>query len=298
MNPKHMSTSVSVAIVNAFVDGSVGGNPAGVVLNADALTSPQKLAIAREVGLSETSFVSRSDCAAFKLEFFTPTRQIPHCGHATIATFSFLRERGLVGSGTTSKETIDGIRKIEIDSELVFMEQRAPKYTELTSEQIASVLASLGAASDMLVRDLPPCIVDTGNPFLLVPLAKESDLAALRPDFPGIAAINEELGIVGYHVFARKPAGSERQATARMFAPLYGIDEEAATGMAAGPLACYLFDRANERETTMLIEQGVFMQQPSPSLLTARLELKAGKIARLFVGGRAKVMSERLVNVQ
>lgn len=293
-----MPNSVSVAIVNAFVDGSVGGNPAGVVLNADALTSAQKLAIAREVGLSETSFVSRSDNAPFKLEFFTPTRQIPHCGHATIATFSLLRERGLVGSGTTSKETIDGTRKIEIDNELVFMEQRAPKYTDLTSTQTASVLASIGASNDALAHDALPCIVDTGNPFLLVPLAQESDLAALRPDFAAIAAINEELKIVGYHVFARKPAGSERLATTRMFAPLYGIDEEAATGMANGPLACWLFDRGGERSTTMLIEQGMFMQPPSPSLLTARLELEAGKIARVFVGGRAKVMSEMRVEVQ
>jgi PhzF family phenazine biosynthesis protein len=288
-----MSTSVTVAIVNAFIDGSVGGNPAGVVLAADALTSAQKLAIAREVGLSETSFVSRSDYAAFKLEFFTPTRQIPHCGHATIATFSLLRERGMVGNGTTSKETIDGIRKIEIEGDQVFMEQRAPTYTELTLAQSSSVAKTLGMAS----LEQAPCIVDTGNPFLLVPLAHESDLAGLRPDFAAIAALSEELHVVGYHVFARKPAGSERLATARMFAPLYGIDEEAATGMAAGPLACWLYDRAGERQTPMLIEQGMFMQPPSPSLLTARLELDAGKIARLFVGGRAKVTSEMRIAV-
>jgi PhzF family phenazine biosynthesis protein len=287
-----MPTSVIVPIVNAFVDGAVGGNPAGVLLAADELTSEQKLAIAREVGLSETAFVSRSDSAAFKLEFFTPTRQIAHCGHATIATFSLLRERGMVGNGTTSKETIDGIRQIEIEGEFVFMEQRAPTYTELTSAQAASVFDSIGAAQHAVLRDQPPCIVDTGNRFLLVPLAQESDLARLRPAFAAISAISEELQVIGYHVFARKPAGSERRATARMLAPLYGIDEEAATGMAAGPLACWLYDRAGERQASMLIEQGMFMQPPSPSLLTARLELDAGKIERLFVGGRGKVMSE------
>ncbi|HYD78860.1 MAG TPA: PhzF family phenazine biosynthesis protein [Paucimonas sp.] len=292
-----MPTSVSVAIVNAFVDGNTGGNPAGVVIAADALNSEQKLAVARAVGLSETAFVSRSEQAAFKLEFFTPTRQIPHCGHATIATFSLLRERGLVGNGTTSKETIDGIRKIEIDGELVFMEQRAPKYTGLTPAQIASVMDSIGASRAALAPGAEPCIVDTGNPFVLVPLARESDLAGLRPDFAAISALSEELHLIGYHVFARKPAGQERLATARMFAPLYGIDEEAATGMAAGPLACHLFDRGGERRTTMLIEQGVFMAPPSPSLLTARLELEAGNIARLFVGGRAKVTAEKRIEV-
>jgi PhzF family phenazine biosynthesis protein len=292
-----MSTSVTVAIVNAFVDGAVGGNPAGVVLAADELTSEQKLAVAREVGLSETAFVSHSDSAAFKLEFFTPTRQIAHCGHATIATFSLLRECGMVGNGTTSKETIDGIRTIDIEGEFVFMEQRAPKYTELTSVQAAAVFDSIGAAQVAAPRDQSPCVVDTGNRFLLIPLAQESDLAKLRPAFAAISDISEELQVIGYHVFARKPAGNERRATARMFAPLYGIDEEAATGMAAGPLACWLFDHAGERQASMLIEQGMFMQPPSPSLLTARLELDAGKIERLFVGSRGKVMSELRIAV-
>lgn len=78
---------VQVRIVNAFVDGEQGGNPAGVVLQADALDARQKQAIAAQVGLSETAFVSSSQSAAFKLEFFTPTRQIAHCGRATVATF-------------------------------------------------------------------------------------------------------------------------------------------------------------------------------------------------------------------
>lgn len=77
---------IEVRIVNAFIDGPAGGNPAGVVVDANALTAAQKLKVARQVGLSETAFVSASDTASIKLEFFTPTRQIAHCGHATIAT--------------------------------------------------------------------------------------------------------------------------------------------------------------------------------------------------------------------
>ncbi len=77
--------------VLSFIDGDTGGNPAGVVVDADALTGTQKLAVAQAMGLSETAFVSRSASATFKLEFFTPTRQIAHCGHATVATFSLLR---------------------------------------------------------------------------------------------------------------------------------------------------------------------------------------------------------------
>lgn len=122
---------VQVRIVNAFVDGEQGGNPAGVVLQADALDRLQKQAIAAQVGLSETAFVSRSRCAAFKLEFFTPTRQIPHCGHATVATFSLLRQLGQLGEGWTSKETLDGDRAILLQGDMAFMEQREPRYLDL-----------------------------------------------------------------------------------------------------------------------------------------------------------------------
>jgi PhzF family phenazine biosynthesis protein len=87
---------IEAHIINAFVDGNLGGNPAGVVLNADVLSGSQKLEIASKIGLSETAFVSPSKVADFKLDFFAPTKQIAHCGHATIATFIYLRELGLI----------------------------------------------------------------------------------------------------------------------------------------------------------------------------------------------------------
>lgn len=124
---------IEVQIVNAFIDGETGGNPAGVVVDANALTAAQKLKVAQQVGLSETAFVSTSDVATIKLEFFTPTRQIAHCGHATIATFTLLRQLGVVGEGHLSKETIDGNRDILVDGEMAFMEQRAPKYTQVAA---------------------------------------------------------------------------------------------------------------------------------------------------------------------
>lgn len=102
------SMDVHVQIVNAFVDNGEGGNPAGVVLDAQRYSQEQKQRIAALAGLSETAFISPSDSADFKLEFFTPNRQIAHCGHATIASFSYLRQMGRIAGTQTSKETIDG----------------------------------------------------------------------------------------------------------------------------------------------------------------------------------------------
>jgi PhzF family phenazine biosynthesis protein len=281
----------TVNIVNAFVDAGEGGNPAGVVLDADGLSTDDKLRIARLVGLSETAFVSRSQVAGVKLEFFTPKRQIAHCGHATIATFSLLAQRGLVSGPESSKETIDGTRRILLRGNEAFMEQLAPEYVDeggfAPGVSAARILASLGLAPEDVAA--PPCVVGTGNRFVLVHVRAEAMLAALAPQQDDIAAVSSAIGAIGYYVFAT--TDGEFAATTRMFAPHYGIVEEAATGMAAGPLACYLVDRAGVKGPTLLIRQGAYMTPPSLSRITVELQLEGGRIAGLFAGGEAKLAS-------
>lgn len=279
----------TVNIVNAFVDGNRGGNPAGVVLNADGLSKDEKLRIAKSVGLSETAFVSSSSVADVKLEFFTPTRQIAHCGHATIATFGLLAQRGAI-SGDASKETIDGNRKILLRGQSAFMEQLAPTYfaegSFAAGVNSVRILASIGVTADDIVAT--PIVVATGNRFLLIHVRSARVLAGLRPDMEEIARIGDALGVIGYYVFTTEVQGFA--ATTRMFAPHYGINEEAATGMAAGPLACYLHDRIGLSHSTILIQQGAYMSSPSPSRITVDLIIENGKITSLFAGGNAKVV--------
>ncbi|OON63585.1 hypothetical protein B0920_09550 [Massilia sp. KIM] len=282
----------TVNIVNAFVDGDQGGNPAGVVLEADALSAQEKQRIAQLVGLSETAFVSRSQVAGVKLEFFTPTRQIAHCGHATIAAFALLAQRGLVRGPESSKETIDGLRRIVLRGEAAFMEQLAPSYVDeadfAPGVSGARILASLGLDPAQVAA--PPCVVGTGNRFVLVHLRTEALLAGLAPDMAEIAAVSVAFGAIGYYVFAT--TGGEFAASARMFAPHYGIEEEAATGMAAGPLACYLHDRLGVSQPRLLIRQGAWMSPPSPSRIVVELQFDdAGRIEGLYAGGAARLAS-------
>jgi len=290
---------IEVRIVNAFIDGTTGGNPAGVVVDANALTTVQKGAVARQVGLSETAFVSASGVATVKIEFFTPTRQIPHCGHATIATFSLLRQMGMVGEGRLSKETIDGTRAILVDEGMVFMEQRAPKYTQVpaTSELGDRVVASLGPMRPQLVGGVDPSVVNTGNAFLIIPVGDERSVAALRPHHDLVESLSDELDLVGYYVFSTTTKVRGRHAGARMFAPRFGIPEEAGTGMAAGPLACFLHDHLGVEDREIFIEQGWLMQPPSPSVIRVRLDLADGKISGLLAGGAARVVSSIRVDV-
>ena len=282
---------VEVQIVNAFTVEGAGGNPAGVVLDADGLDEAAMQAVAARTGLSETAFVSRSASEGARLDFFTPTRRIAHCGHATVAAFAQMRAEGRVADGVTSKQTVDGPRRIIVKDGAVFMQQTAPRYQGAEDWEggvtQAQVLASLGLAAGRLHPGLPPFVVDTGNRFLVLGVAEAADLAALRPDQAEIARISEALGLVGYYVFALDPSGAA-DATTRMFAPLYGIEEESATGMAAGPLACLLHDKLGLPQSRFAIEQGRFMSPPSLSRIFVDLEIAQGAIAGLMAGGEGR----------
>ena len=287
---------IKAHIVNAFVDGKIGGNPAGVVLDADDLSPEQKLEIASKIGLSETAFVSSSKVADFKLDFFTPTKQIAHCGHATIATFAYLKALGRVTESRTSKETIDGTRGNFFDSGLAFMQQISPKYTNVKNEE-NEILSSLSLASTDLINGFFPAIVNTGNAFLIVPLKNENAVVLVKPDIGAITKLSEKYDLIGYYVFSGDAKGQGRDAGTRMFAPRYGIVEESATGMTAGPLACYLYDNMGFNKDVFLIEQGHFMKPPSPSVITVKLNLEDGKITGLIAGGKAKVMKSLMISI-
>jgi len=286
--------SISAQVVNAFVTGDNGGNPAAVVLDADGLSETEMLRIAANVGLSETAFVSSSETEGFKLDFFTPNRRIAHCGHATIATFSYLANLGRVSEGETSKETVDGPRKIVIKKGAAYMEQLAPKY-RMPSDwakdgvSIADVLVSLGIGESDLDENVGPIFVNTGNNFIVVSVKDGGTLRDLKPKFDLISDISEKLDLIGYYIFTTDDDATDKDATTRMFAPRYAIEEEAATGMAAGPLACVLHDHLNVTKDTLIIEQGQFMTPASPSLITVELTVEKGKIQSLMAGGHGKI---------
>jgi PhzF family phenazine biosynthesis protein len=285
---------IDVQIINAFVDNEKGGNPAGVVLNADDLTNEQKLNIAKKVGLSETAFVSKSKLADFKLDFFTPTRQIAHCGHATIATFSYLSQLGLIKNTFSSKDTIDGTRAILIQGDLAFMEQKPPKYRNIDKKE---VLKSLGLSEKDVLQNAPILIVNTGNSFAIIPVASEQILKNIVPNFDLIHQISEAHDLIGYYVFCKETGNPKRDANTRMFAPRYGIEEEAGTGMAAGPLACYFYDKLGVKKDQILIQQGWFMKQPSQSLIIVNLTIEDEIITKIMAGGKGISMASLTIEL-
>lgn len=292
-----MTQIVEVAIVSAFVDGEFGGNPAGIVLEAERFSAEDKQRIASAVGLSETAFVSPSEIADIKLEFFTPVRQIAHCGHATVATFAYLRQLGTVRAPRSSKETIDGTREIVLEDDKAFMEQAEPRYADLKPEDRSALPFLLGLAEEDVAPETPPQVVNTGVGFLVVPVRDAATVTRATPDQEAIEALSERLDLIGLYLFSRETRIDGRHAGARMFAPRFGIPEESATGMAAGPLACFLHDRMGVDKDRLVVEQGHLMKPPSPSVIVVRLFRKDGRIRKLMAGGRARLTETRTVEI-
>ena len=134
--------NIEVLLVNSFTANGKGGNPAGVVLNADKLSDAQKLKVAQAVGYSETAFVSHDDEVDFDVSFFTTTNEVDFCGHATLATFSIMYQMGILAAGDYVQRTKAGILPVAIDTDgQVLMNLQLPvKSGSFSYQDIAPVL--------------------------------------------------------------------------------------------------------------------------------------------------------------
>ena len=289
MNSLINETKVLVMVVNAFTMNGEGGNPAGVVLEADQYSTEQKQEIARLAGFPETAFVSQSDVADRKLEFFTPNKQIPHCGHATVATFSYLNQIGEITNRNSSKETIDGNRKIILEGGKAYMEQKPEFFKEVDDQEVEDVMASLSLSTSDLKAGFSPMISNTGVSFMIIPLNSNDALKNIETNLDAINEISEKHDLIGFYAFTTDALETGHDVTTRMFAPRYAIPEESATGMAAGNLGYYLYNHMDYKVDEIVVEQGYFMDTPSKSEIIVKLNAENGTLSNIMAGGTAEV---------
>lgn len=281
---------VDVYVAVAFSKDAKGGNKAGVVLGRSELTSVQKAAIAKEMGYSETAFVLDSDKAAFKLQYFTPTEEVPLCGHATIAAFSTLKLLNMLDKPDCTIETEAGILNIHIkDDGLILMEQNRPAYLEVLDSDIFTGCIE----RNFIDHRFPIQIVSTGLNDVMLPVDSVEHLEQLSPDFEMIANMSKEKEVVGVHAFTIIKE-SDVTAICRNFAPLYGIDEESATGTANCALACYLF-KYYKQQSQYVFEQGHNMGDISR--IVVNLSYHENVIDSVFVGGYGYLLGKRSLPV-
>lgn len=277
---------VEVHVASAFSKNNSGGNKAGVVVQDFHLGEKQKMELAKELGYSETAFVLPSKVADYKLEYFTPEEEVPLCGHATVATFVVLRHLGRLKQPSYAIETKAGILNIMVREDgMIFMEQNRPQFDEILDKALVEKCFSV----DAIAKDLPIQIVSTGLRDILVPINSPEHLKEMNPDFEAISGISKNKDVIGLHAFSLVNEDG-LTAVCRNFAPLYGIDEEAATGTSNCALACYLFLHGRKQKQ-YVFEQGHNLG--AVSRIVVCVESKEDEITKVAVGGYGYLLGKK-----
>ncbi|MEZ4669207.1 MAG: PhzF family phenazine biosynthesis protein [Anaerolineae bacterium] len=287
--------------VDAFTTVPLGGNPCAIVFDADSLDDAARQAIAREMNLSETSFVITPAAADFGARYFTPAEEIPLAGHPTIATIFALVESGrlqLTGDYTTI--TLDlkvGPIPIEIYAsggqvQRVVMSQKRPQF--LTTYDPAAVMPAFGLTPDDVLPGYPLQTVSTGTPQLMIPVRDLDVLRRIQLNIPLYASLRSQGDWFCPHVFCLQGATPQGQTFARDFGLPPDAMEDPFTGSATGGMAAYLWHHGLFTEPRFIAEQGHWLNRPGQ----AEVEIVGSRddIQTVKVGGSAiTVMRGELV---
>jgi trans-2,3-dihydro-3-hydroxyanthranilate isomerase len=254
--------------VDAFTERPLAGNPCAIIFEADDLTADQMLAIAKEMNLSETAFVLKSQIADVRARYFTPAEEIPLAGHPTIATMHALVETEQIKlHGDYTKISLElqvGPVPIELYKTVtgvrVVMNQKKPQF--LATLDPDGVMPHFGlTAADCLPNALPQ-IVSTGTPQLMIPVC---DLDALRRAWLNSAtypAFRNQAGFFSPHLFCLQSVTDAGDTFARHFGVPPDTMEDPFTGSATGGMAAYLWHHKLLTKSSFIAEQGHWMNRP------------------------------------
>jgi trans-2,3-dihydro-3-hydroxyanthranilate isomerase len=273
--------SFRYVLADVFTDQPLAGNQLAVFTDARDLDEVTMQELAHELGLSETVFVlPPREGGTVRLRIFTPRNEIAFAGHPCLGAAAVLGAP--LQLGVVSLETGNGIVPVELDRDesgrIVFGRMTQPVPSVAPYERADELLAALGVAAS----ELPVEVYDNGVRHAYAKLPAKEDVAGLKPDMGAL----EQLDLVGALAFA----GAGTSWKVRMFSPLDGVGEDAATGSAAGPLACHLARHGVVPWGELLeIEQGTEIGRPSA--LFARATGAGQEIESVEVGGSAVVVA-------
>ncbi|MFF2232296.1 PhzF family phenazine biosynthesis protein [Streptomyces anulatus] len=265
----------------AFSADPEGGNPAGIVLDASGLDEEAMLAVAAELGYSESAFLTeRTGEGAYTIRYFSPKAEVPFCGHATVATALALAERD--GPGELVFATAAGpvpVTVVREGGELrATLTSVAPRVEEIAAADLTEALAALDWAAADLDPALPPRIAYAGARHLVLAAATRERLADLDYDFARLEALMHRLDLTTLQLVWRE--GPEVFHVRNPF-PVGGVVEDPATGAAAAAFGAYARELGLVPDAAVLtLHQGTDMGRPG----TLTVELRTGD-ARIRVSG-------------
>lgn len=287
--------------VDVFTDTPFCGNPLAVILDGGELTGEQMQAIAREMNLSETTFIQPSiDAAAqVRVRIFTPRLELPFAGHPVVGTSYVLATEGLIpcrdGVFEVCLELDIGVLPVDIacaDGKVtqVTMTQRPPKFLAvLSSADVAQLASGLSLdPQDIATTGLPVQLVSTGLPQLMIPVRSLAAVQAISLDLEPLHTICERYQTHSLYAFTRETITRSADVHSRLFAPLAGVFEDPATGSASGALGAYLVHHRVVGSETSVVhlenEQGYELGRPSRIFI--EVSQNRATISRVRVGGR------------
>lgn len=293
-------------LVDVFTDQRFGGNPLAVFTNGRGLSTETMQAIAKELNLSETTFVLPPDNPAndWRVRIFTPAAEMPMAGHPTVGTSFVLAREHLVNVSEQQPvirlEENVGLIPVTFTFEdgqpvMATMQQLAPEFGPVFEDR--DMIAALLSLDPSALEDGPLQVVSCGAPFFLVPLRTIDAVRniRLRIDIWERALMNFASSKV--FVFTRQTDYPGSTVHSRMFAPSLGIREDPATGAASGPLGCYLvkYGWVKDNPAQIISEQGVEMGRPS--FIHIRIEQTGGAITGVFVGGQCVYVGDGQIEI-
>lgn len=290
--------------VDVFTDRPLTGNPLAVFFDGAGLSSEEMLAIAREMNLSETTFVlpPTKQEADYKVRIFTPAKEIPFAGHPSIGTAHALIEDGRIPlrkTVTTVRQEVGiGVLPIEIQltsskKRLITMTQGKPRLGQIV-EDIEGVADILGVPREEIAStNLPIQVSSTGLDQLMVPIQSLERIRSLLPNFEKLGELERKLDLTGCSVFTLETSSPDASVHVRFFAPGAGVFEDPATGSAAGALGAYLVNLGvlgSESPVSFIIEQGLEIHRPSRIIVAVEHEAETPTLVK--VGGEAVTVLE------
>ncbi|MQA98683.1 MAG: PhzF family phenazine biosynthesis isomerase [Actinobacteria bacterium] len=258
--------------VDVFADRAYEGNPLAVFPDCSDVSSDQMQAIAHEMNLSETTFVTEASGDSYRVRIFTPHEELPFAGHPTLGTAWVLRELGLVSGDVYYQHSGAEKTKILEDRGMLWFERNGRADPDLEDSkptirsEIAEAIGLVERDLDLQAREigrpglLRPGVANAGLEQLMIPVRDLETLARCVPRVDRLAA----LPALGVYVFTAVKAGGLRS---RGFFPGVGVPEDPGTGSAAAALGLYLARRLGKVDFEVV--QGVEVGRPCRIHLSA-----------------------------
>jgi trans-2,3-dihydro-3-hydroxyanthranilate isomerase len=272
--------------VDVFTSVPLEGNQLAVFADGRSLSDAEMQALAREMNLSETTFILPRDAATerergVRVRIFTVDEEMPFAGHPTLGTAMVLR--GNSGAEEVALDLNVGRIPVRFSTRdgLPFgmMTQRDPEFSEKHTRE--DVARAAGLAVDDIADDLPIQTVSTGNAFAIVPLKSLAVLQRLAPAWPDMKQYLEKTSAKFFYFVSREAVNPEARLQSRM---IFYNGEDPATGSAAGPCAAWAVQYGVvPADEQAVMEQGLEMKRRSRIFFSAGRN--GGKIVNVRVGG-------------